>query len=194
MAYVIVGLGNPADEYDGTRHNAGRMVVEAFGKKSGVEEWREDKKAVALVAKVGGATLLLPDTYMNKSGTAVQKYVKSPKQAATMVIVYDDLDLPLGKMKISFARSAGGHNGVKSVERGVKTNEFIRLRIGVSPHTASGKTKKPSGEDAVLKFILGTFSPKEKDEFKKVVKRGCDALAMIVDDGYDHAMNVVNAQ
>lgn len=192
MSYIIVGLGNPGNEYDRTRHNAGRMAVELFAAKNKVDEWREDKKANALVARCGKNTLVLPNTFMNKSGTAVGKYVKSVKAAKNLVVVYDDLDLPLGRIKISFARSSGGHNGLKSVARAIKTDEFIRVRIGVSPHTPSGKTKKPTGEDAVLKFILGKFSPKDELELKKVLKTAVDALACIVEEGYVAAMNRYN--
>ncbi len=192
MNYVIVGLGNPGNEYDRTRHNAGRMAVELFAKKNDAAEWREDKKANALVAKVGKSTLVLPNTFMNKSGGAVAKYVKSVKAAKNMVVVYDDLDLPLGRIKISFARSSGGHNGLKSVARAVKTDEFIRVRIGVSSHTPKGVVKKPQGEEAVLKFILGKFSPKDELELKKVLKTTVEALECIVEEGYVPAMNRFN--
>lgn len=194
MTYIIVGLGNPGGEYDNTRHNAGRMAVEAYAKKEEGKSvaWREDKKANALVTKVGKDTLVLPNTFMNKSGSAVVKYVKSVKAAKNLVVVYDDLDLPLGRIKISFARSSGGHNGLKSVARAIKTDEFIRIRIGVSPHTPKGVTKKPTGEDAVLKFILGKFAPKEADELKKTLKLAVEALAVIRDEGYVAAMNKCN--
>ncbi len=194
MQSVIVGLGNPGKEYEFTRHNVGRMAVEAFAKSLGIEEWRDDTKANARVARIDATTLVLPDTFMNKSGNAVLRYVKSPKMAQNMIVVYDDLDLPLGRMKVSFARSDGGHNGLKSVMRAVKTDEFIRLRIGVSPTTPSGKTKKPEGEEKVLKFILGAFTPKEKILVKKMLARASDALERILRDGYVHAMNVVNTQ
>ncbi len=192
MNYVIVGLGNPGNEYDRTRHNAGRMAVELFAKKNDVSEWREDKKANALVAKVEKNALVLPNTFMNKSGSAVAKYVKSIKAAKNMVVVYDDLDLPLGRIKISFARSSGGHNGLKSVARAVKTDEFIRVRIGVSSHTPKGVVKKPEGEEAVLKFILGKFAPKDEVELKKVLKTTVEALECIVEEGYVPAMNRFN--
>jgi PTH1 family peptidyl-tRNA hydrolase len=194
MAYIIVGLGNPGGEYETTRHNAGRMAVEAYAKKEGGKDvvWRDDKKANALVARVGKDTLVLPNTFMNKSGSAVAKYVKSVKAAKNLVVVYDDLDLPLGRIKVSFARSSGGHNGLKSVARAVKTDEFIRIRIGVSPHTPKGVTKKPTGEEAVLKFILGKFAPKEADELKKTIKLAVEALSVIRDEGHVIAMNKCN--
>lgn len=191
MSYVIVGLGNPGGEYAKTRHNAGRLAVEYFASKNDVETWREDKKANAHVAKVGKHTLVLPDTFMNKSGSAVSKYVKSVKAAKNLVVVYDDLDLPLGRIKISFALLRG-HNGLKSVARAVKTDDFIRVRIGVSPHTPKGKIKKPLGEEKVMGFILGKFTPKDEAEFKKVLKRVSDALTCILEEGYVQAMNVHN--
>lgn len=192
MNYVIVGLGNPDTEYKGTRHNVGRAAVQLFAKENDVDEWREDKKNKVLVVKVGKHTLLLPETYMNKSGSAVVKYVKSVKAAKTMVVVYDDMDLPLGRIKISFARSSGGHKGVESIRRGVKTDEFIRVRIGVSPTNAKGMAKKPLGEEKVLKFILGKFAPKEENELKKALKRAAEALGIIIDEGYVAAMNKCN--
>src|SRR3989344_73015 len=157
MAWVIVGLGNPGEEYERTRHNAGRMALEYFATAKGFTPLKEDKKNKVHVSK--GAlnknlvVLVAPDTYMNKSGNAVVRYVKSAKAAEHMVLVYDDLDLPLGTMKISFDRGSGGHKGVESVVRAVKTKKFTRVRIGVTPATTSGTLKKPSGEKEVLDFI-----------------------------------------
>lgn len=192
MNYVIVGLGNPGGEYDSTRHNAGRMAVESFAKAQGVEQWREDKKAIAQVAKIDKGTLVVPDTFMNKSGSAVAKYVKSVKAAGKLVVIYDDMDLPLGSMKISFDRGSGGHKGVESIARAVKTKAFVRIRLGVSPTTPSGKLKKPSGEKEVLAFILAKFKPAELDILKKVFKQVTEALTIIVDEGHVRAMNVCN--
>ena len=100
MAWIIVGLGNPGEEYEGTRHNVGRMVLDLFSKKHDLGEWKDDKKANARVSRgvVDGTIVALvePDIYMNKSGSAVIKFVKSIKAAERMIVVYDDLDLPLG--------------------------------------------------------------------------------------------------
>ncbi len=193
MKYVIVGLGNPGGEYTTTRHNAGRMAVEYFAKKNGVTEWREDAKAVAHVSKIENATLVLPDTFMNKSGSAVMKYVSSAKAAEKLVVVYDDMDLPLGSIKLSFDRGSGGHKGIESITRAVKTKAFVRIRIGVSPTTPGGKLKKPSGEDEVVAFILAKFKPAELDELKKVYKTVADALMSIIVDGRSAAMNTFNS-
>ena len=202
MSWVIVGLGNPGAEYEGTRHNTGRMAVVHFAKKNGVKEWKEDRKVKASAAKVDTAICVLPDTFMNKSGSAVSRYVKSPKAAEKMIVVYDDLDLPLGKIKLSFDRGSGGHKGLESVMRAVKSKKFARIRIGVSPETLSGKLKKPQGDKEVNDFILSKFSskggsasggkPDETDELKKVFKRSSEAIATIIEHGAVVAMNEFN--
>ena len=111
--YTIIGLGNPGVEYEKTRHNTGKMAVDA------------------LESKNVKAKYIHQDTFMNKSGSAVAKVVKSKKAAEKLIVIYDDLDLPLGTMKISFNRGSGGHKGLESVVRAVKTKEFIRIRIGI---------------------------------------------------------------
>ncbi len=198
MNYIIVGLGNPGEEYENTRHNTGRMAVEALAKKIGVEEeWEEDKKIKSdvLKSKFGKNTVLLvkPNTFMNKSGDAVKSLVKSKKAAETLVVVHDDLDLPFVKIKISFNKSAGGHRGVQSVIKAVKTEAFIRMRIGIAPVTPSGKMKKPQGEQAVIDLILGKFKPVEQDAWKKIMKKAADGLESIVVDGRDVATGKINS-
>lgn len=169
MTYVF-GLGNPGDEYSKNRHNVGRMAADFFSKKY------EGKKL----------KVLTPDTFMNHSGKFVAKFVKSKKQAQNTVIIQDDIDLPLGSLKISYDRGSGGHNGIESIIKSLKTREFIRIRIGVSPK------KKPSGEEAVLKFLLGDFRKPELDVLKKTFKTVSEALETIAEEGKDKAMNLYN--
>ena len=196
MAWVIVGLGNPGSEYSGTRHNTGRMAVEDFAKAMKLSEWREDKKAKALISR--GlvertlVALVLPNTFMNKSGSAVSKFVKNAKAAERMAVVYDDIDLPLGSFKISFNRGSGGHKGMESIMRALKTKKFARVRIGVSPSTVSGKLRKPSGDDEVVDFILAKWKAHELAELKTVFKRVSHALETIVTAGTERAMNQFN--
>jgi len=196
MAWVIVGLGNPGEKYDSTRHNAGRMAVEYFAKAAKLHGWREDKKSKSLAAAgmIGktAVAIVLPETFMNKSGTAVAKFVKSVKAAERLVVVYDDLDLPLGKFKLSFDRGSGGHKGLESIMRTLKTGKFTRVRIGVSPSTASGVLRKPEGEKIVLNFILTKFRSHELEELKRVFKRVSDALEVAVTQGHERAMNEFN--
>ena len=196
MQYTIVGLGNPGEEYAQTRHNTGRMVVDAFRKKNDFPEWVGDKSAKALVSKgVWGkdkVTLLMPDNFMNVSGKSVALFVKNAKEAERTMVVYDDLDLPFGSMKISFNRSSGGHRGLESIIKALKTGAFARLRIGVCPTTPTGKLKKPKGEEAILDFIVGAFKKPEAEEMKKVVKKGSEALAYFLEEGREIATGKVN--
>jgi len=197
MNYIIVGLGNPGQEYQDTRHNTGRMAVDALAKRIEVDEWKNDKNIKSEVAKIkigkNSAVLIKPNTFMNKSGDAVRSLIKNKKMAETLVVVHDDLDIPFGKIKISFNKSAGGHRGVESIIKTVKTEGFIRMRIGISPITASGKMKKPSGEKAVEDLILGKFKPSEQDILKKIMKKAAEGLESIVIDGRDVATMKINS-
>lgn len=196
MTWVVVGLGNPDEEHVHTRHNAGRMAVEYFAKEKKLGEWKDDAKTKSFVIRGAvGKTLvacILPNTYMNKSGNAVQHFVKSVKAAEKLVVVYDELDLPLGTIKISFDRGSGGHRGVESVTRAVKTKAFARVRIGISPVNAAGETKKPQGEKDVEKFILGEFKSGELSALKAALKRTSEALEKIIVEGREKAMNAFN--
>lgn len=175
MSFIIVGLGNPGEEYVHTRHNTGRMAAEE-------------------VAKLASSKLkvLVPDTFMNKTGAFVAKTVKSEKAAGKLIVIYDDLDLPLGTIKVSYNRSSGGHRGVESIIKALKTEAFVRIRVGISPTTPTGKLKKPKGEDAVEKFILGEFKKPEMEILKKVFKRVAEAVEMITKNGHQAAMTEFN--
>ena len=200
MSYIFVGLGNPGEEYEGTRHNTGRMMLEWFGKTHDVE-WKEDKKLNAQITKIkilGGKAskvpiiLILPNTFMNNSGKAVKSLITSLKQAERMIVIYDDLDLPFGTSKISFNKSSGGHKGLESIIKAVKTEKFARIRIGISPTTSSGKIRKPQGEEPVSKHILGKFKPNELLELKKISKKVSLALETFVISGLERAMTEFN--
>lgn len=182
--YIVVGLGNPGEEYACTRHNTGRMAANFLSESSSGSAGRFRGKDKIKV--------ITPDTYMNKTGSAVAKVVKSKKAAEKLIVIYDELDLPLGKIKISYNRSSGGHRGVESIIKALKTEAFIRIRIGISPATPSGKLKKPLGETAVEKHILSEFKKSEADELKKVFKRVSDAVEMIVEEGLTKAMTEYN--
>ncbi len=203
MQYVIVGLGNPGAEYAGTRHSVGRDLLARIAKRFGAAEWKENKSAGALVAKgeVGvsknskkksEATFVLPELFMNNSGKVVAKFVKSVKAAERLVVLYDDLDLPLGSMKISFGRGSGGHRGIESVMRALKTRDFIRVRIGIAPATPSGKVRKPSGEKAIVDFLMGKFRKPEEEKILKTGKRAGDVIKTIVAEGLARAMSEHN--
>ncbi|MBP7006973.1 MAG: aminoacyl-tRNA hydrolase [Candidatus Pacebacteria bacterium] len=180
---LVVGLGNPGSEYENTRHNAGRIVVNQVAKKL------EDTKNLPAGRQV---KFLTPDTFMNNSGKDVVKFVKSKKDLKDLVVIYDDIDLPLGKIKISFNRSSGGHNGLASIIKHVKSEEFLRIRIGITPSTPTGKTKKPKGEKAVLNFLLGEFKKPELEIIKKISKKVSEAIEMFYSEGMDKTMSLYN--
>jgi PTH1 family peptidyl-tRNA hydrolase len=192
----IVGLGNPGEEYKKTRHNTGRIILDIIRKKIDADDFEFNKKINALVSegKIGKEKVMLiePETFMNKSGLSLKSLITSKKKAGDLVVIYDDLDLPIGKMKISFNRGTGGHRGLESVAKQIKTLEFVRFRVGISPKTPSGKTKKPSGEQAVEKHILGVFKDPEMLELKKIGKHATEALEVFVEDGVEMAMTRFN--
>ena len=193
----IAGLGNPTPDYEDTRHNVGRDIVEKFRKKHKFEEWGEDKKLNALISegKIGKhkITLILPETFMNDSGKSLKSLITNKKKALNTVVVYDDLDLGVGIAKISFNKNSGGHKGIESVIKHIKTKEFPRLRIGIAPVTPGGKVKKVSGDEKVRKHVLTKFKPSEDKVIKKVFNNSVKALELIVEKGYMNATNEVNS-
>jgi len=190
MQWIIAGLGNPDAGYTGTRHNTGRDFLTALVKKEGVGEWKDDKKIKAQIIKgeMFGkkVTLLLPETYMNNSGLSFKTLVGSKKQAEQLVVLQDELDLPLGRVKLSFGASAGGHRGIDSVQKAIKTKDFVRIRIGISPATPSSKLKKPDAEKTV-DFVLGKFKPAEEEKVKKARKLVAEAIKDLLIDGREAA-------
>ena len=196
MTWVIVGLGNPDEEHVRTRHNAGRMAVEYFAKQKKLGEWKEDKKSRSFVVRgaVGKALVvcILPNTYMNKSGGAAVHYIKSVKAAEKLIVAYDDLDLPFGTLKISFDRGSGGHKGIDSIMRAVKTRRFTRIRIGISRVNGKGEAQKPQGEKDVEKFILGEFSSNEFSQLKDIFKHASASIETTILEGREKAMNAFN--
>ncbi|OGG93337.1 aminoacyl-tRNA hydrolase [Candidatus Kaiserbacteria bacterium RIFCSPLOWO2_12_FULL_52_8] len=198
MSLVIVGLGNPGKEYEKTRHNAGRSAVELFAKQEEFDEFVFNKKANSLVSKgvVKGEKmeLVLPETMMNLSGKAVSVFVKSPKAAKNLLVIHDDLDLPLGTIKMVVGRGRGGHKGVESVMRTIKTKDFVRLRIGVSAAGKKNQARKVSGEEKVIKYVIGKWKPGEEAAFKKVLKKAAEAVRLFATEDVATATQFANTR
>jgi PTH1 family peptidyl-tRNA hydrolase len=198
MALVIVGLGNPGKEFEKTRHNAGRSAVELVAKNNDFDEFVFNKTSNALLTKgaVEGenATLVLPETMMNLSGKAVAAYVKSPKAAKNLLVIHDDLDLPLGTIKMVFGRGSGGHKGVESIMRAVKTKDFARIRIGISAAGKKNQAKKVSGEEKVIKMVIGKWKPTEEATVKKVLKKVAEATRLFATSGVEAATMFANTR
>ena len=194
--YIIVGLGNPGEEYKNTRHNTGRIVLSQFIKDhcDGDVETLKKYKALITTGSVDAekVTVVFPETFMNKSGVSVSPFITSAKKAANLIVVYDDLDLGIGTIRISYDRGSGGHRGLESIIKAIKTKAFVRIRVGICPTTPSGKLKKPHGEVDVEKCILGDFSKKEDEVLKSITKEVSAAIETIIRDGKDVAMTHFN--
>jgi len=181
---LIVGLGNPGPEHIGARHNIGFEVVDRLAAKSGVEFEACRGKALVTAIRVGGepVTLAKPQTFMNLSGLAVRalldKYGLPP---AALLVVYDDLDLPLGQLRLLPRGSSGGHRGMESVITAVGTADFPRLRIGIG---------RPVGDAAA--YVLSRFLPEEEEPVRTVLETAVAALESVLQEGLDRAMNKFN--
>lgn len=197
MQWIIAGLGNPGEEYQGTRHNVGRDFVLALAEKEGADTWKTDKTLRAQVAKgeVFGkkATLVLPDMYMNNSGASLKALVTSAKQAEHLAVMQDELDLPLGVVKLSFGSGSGGHKGIESLQKVLKTRDFVRVRVGISPSTSSGKLKKPDAKK-IVDFVLGKFKSGEAEKIKKARKLAFEALELLLTEGREKATMVIHSK
>lgn len=185
---LIIGLGNPGAEYEWTRHNLGFMLVDWLARSSGVQVKRRECRALVGRAELEGAAveLIKPQTYMNLSGESVACLLSKrdvKKEAAGLIVISDDLALPFGRIRLRARGSAGGHNGLKSIIAALKTDEFIRLRIGIQPEHPIGDTKR---------FVLEDFSRGERAEVGKILERSAEALRAVLRDGIDKAMAQYN--
>jgi len=199
MAYVVIGLGNPGGEYAKTRHNAGRMAVELLQKELGFPEFTLKKTAQAYVSEgsIGKdkVVLVVPDVYMNHSGKVAPAFVKSVPAAKKLLVIRDELDLPLGTIKMTtYGRGAGGHKGAESIMRALKTKDFAQMKIGISGATTKGKLRKPSGEEKVVKHVIGKFKPEEEKVLKKVLKKAALATEYFITQGIEKAMLEANTK
>lgn len=194
--FTIVGLRNPGATYQATRHNAGAIAAAAFAERSLGVSFHASRALQSDVAEgvIAGkeVRVLLPQTYMNHSGVAVQKALTdadaSPEE---LVVVYDDLDLPIGSFKVSRGRGSGGHNGVRSVIDAAGTPAFTRVRIGISPVSLFGTMRRPAGA-GVADFVLKDFSRRERAKLDALLPQVTEALTTIVTQGTDEAMNRFN--
>lgn len=191
---LIVGLGNPGQKYDRTRHNIGFEIVDALAKSlpdvSLVANKRFQGNAGEFRSAGERMVLLKPSTYMNRSGQSVRAVLDWYKLApAKVLIVYDDMDLPTGKLRMRLSGGAGGHNGMKSIISHLGTKAFPRLRVGVGSADKSGN---PDG--AVISHVLGRFSPAERKVVDAVILMAVDAIDLSLRKGVERAMNLYNGR
>jgi len=199
MGYVIVGLGNPGGEYAKTRHNAGRMAVELLAKEEGFPEFTLRKVTHAFVSEgiIAGekVTLVLPDVSMNLSGKAALSFVKSKLAAKKLLVMRDELDLPLGVIKMTVpGRGSGGHKGVESIMRALKTKDFVQVKIGISAESANGKLKKPVAGEKVIKHVIGKFKSTEEPVLKDALSRAVMAARLFVGGKLETALLRTNTK
>lgn len=186
MVRLIIGIGNPEERYQNTRHNVGFMLVDYIAKKNDFGEFMLDKKANSLIAKgkIDSTRVILakPQTYVNKSGESVSKLIKNLKlKIENLIVVHDDLDVPFGNTKISFDKNSGGHRGVESIMKALKTKKFYRLRIGLAT-TGLKKARQQSDkkrDEFIVKMVLSKFSPSEQEQLKKIFKEGYEKLLQL---------------
>ncbi len=184
---IVVGLGNPGRQYGETRHNVGYMVLAELVKRVSFDKPRNQFHAEAWDAKIGEKNVLLlcPTTFMNLSGTAVSEAIRFYKlnPETDLLVVCDDLDLPLGKLRIRESAGSGGQKGLKDVAAKLGTQNFARIRIGIG---------RPSSTDQVVDFVLTPFRKDEKDEIDLAIQNAADAARLWVEQGAQEAMNRYN--
>lgn len=193
--YYILALGNPGAQYATTRHNVGWLVTDVFLESASFPSLIASKKYAGRISEGRvaheGVLVLYPETFMNKSGSAAAKVVA---KGATdrVVVVYDDVDLALGEVKVSFGRGDGGHNGIKSIVESLGSKDFVRVRVGISPTSLfTGKTKRPVG-DKLQRYVMGHFTKRELVKVEAVGKQVSEILHVIVAEGHVVAMNRFN--
>lgn len=180
--WLIVGLGNPGDRYERTRHNAGFMLVDRLADRLQTRVSRAECRALIGRGEIGGnaVELIKPQTYMNLSGEAVSCLISKPERAdSELIVISDDLALPFGKIRIRPKGSHGGQNGLKSIIDCLKTQEFTRVRVGIQPeHPISSASN----------FVLENFSKGDLEKLGGILDDAADAVEMIVADGVNAAM------
>ncbi len=186
---LIVGLGNPGGQYASTRHNIGFMVVDKLLRELGAgvpPVWQRDEKKNVLTARIGEVLLVKPQTFMNNSGFAVRALMDFYKLTpADVWVIHDDIDLPLGKIKIREKGGSAGHHGVESIINELGTDVFIRFRLGIGRGSEAN-------DRSVISFVLSRFRQSEAGSFKHLIKHGTEAVQMALLKGIDVAMNRFN--
>lgn len=187
MKYLIVGLGNVGAEYEGTRHNSGFMVVDALAKEADAK-WSLERHAYRTEVRHKGRILVLikPTTYMNLSGKAVKYWLQAEKiELANLLVISDDIALPVGTLRMKKQGSGGGHNGLGNIEQLLGTNAYARLRVGVGDNFSRGRQ---------IDYVLGAFSAEEHALLDPAIEQAKDAVKAYATVGPDRAMNVCNTK
>ena len=185
--YIIAGLGNQTKEYEGTRHNVGFDVIDRLSERYNIDVTTEKHRALIGKGMIAGQKVILvkPQTYMNLSGESIRSVIDYYKvdPETELLVIYDDISLGVGQLRIRAKGSAGGHNGIKSIIARCGTQNFMRIKVGVG--------EKPAGW-GLADHVLGRFSPEDREKFDDAVKEAVDAVTLMVQDRIDEAMNRYN--
>jgi len=185
--YIIAGLGNPTPQYEKTRHNVGFDVIDLLSEKYNIRVNEKKHKALCGTGIIEGQKVLLvkPQTFMNLSGESIGAILNFYKiePETNLIVIYDDISLAPGRLRIRKKGSAGGHNGMKSIISHAKTQEFLRIKVGVG--------EKPQGWD-LADYVLGRFSKEDRKLVEEAFEKACDAVGLMVQDETDKAMNLFN--
>jgi peptidyl-tRNA hydrolase, PTH1 family len=188
---LVVGLGNPGKEYSANRHNIGFLCINQFARKQHIVLDKKQNNARTGTGSLAGIEVVLakPQTYMNLSGQSVhgllQRYRLTPED---LIVIHDDLDLPLGKIRIRRGSSAGGHNGIKSIIAFLGTQDFTRIRVGISRPPREGEEK----EQSIVDYVLGDFSRDDQPVINDTIGRVGEAVVCLMTEGLTTAMNKFN--
>lgn len=185
---LVVGLGNPGEKYINNRHNLGFMIVDAFVKQEGLE-WKLSQDWVCYFAKDDEAVFVKPTTFMNRSGIAVRAVADFYKvDVKDILIIYDEVDLPFGKIRLSFDGLSAGHKGVESIIESTGGTDFGRVRVGIDRPSE----EKTSNDNGVPRHVLEDFTKEEQKELEGIIKRSAEAVKSYLDDGIEATMNKFN--
>ncbi len=191
---LIVGLGNPGRAYANNRHNVGFMCLNHFARTQGIRFDKKQGLARIGTGEVAGSKVILarPQTYMNQSGQSVSRLIKKFNITLNdLLVIHDDLDLPLGKIRIRQGGSSGGHKGINSITADLDSQDFIHIRIGIGrPTTVEGDTKDKEAE--IIAYVLHDFTPEEKQVINTVIPSVSEAIHCLLTEGLAVAMNKYN--
>lgn len=191
---IIIGLGNPGEQYKNTRHNVGFMAINLFAKENNFPEFKLQKKSSAEISEdsLNGEKIILakPQTFMNESGKAVRSLTTHyPLQTTNLIVVHDDIDIPVGKIKIAKDRGSAGHKGVESIITAIGNENLIRIRIGIkSEHSHATTRSSVKAGDVVLE----NFSAEEQKIINETISKATEAIRAIISDSLEKAMSQFN--
>ncbi|MEN3034008.1 MAG: aminoacyl-tRNA hydrolase [Aquificaceae bacterium] len=188
MINLVLGLGNPGKRYEKTRHNVGFMVVDGIAKRLRLKDCKIESLSCVYRARLAGRDILLakPQTYMNNSGLALVNLLEDNELGPeNLLVVYDDLDLPLGKLRLRLEGSSGGHRGIESIIKEIKTQSFARLKIGIS---------RPQRKEDVNSYVLSEFNDHEIELCDRVIASSVLCVLSILERGIDESLNICNVK